>query len=509
MAIRIFSASIQGIDAQRIDVEVDSSPGLHNLTIVGLPDKAVEESKDRITAAIRNSGFLPPSAHHKKVIVNLAPADIRKEGPSYDLPIAIAYLLESRQIEFNPTGKIFVGEVSLDGSLKKINGVLPIAIMAKEQGFEELWVPHENRNEAAIIDGLKVYAAKNLMEIISHLDSTSPLPIVKKLPEKSIKSQNISFLSIMGQAFAKRALVVAAAGSHNILMSGAPGSGKTILAKSLQELLPPMSFTEAVEVAKIYSSIGLFNGGSLSLERPFRNPHHNTSAPAVIGGGSWPRPGEISLAHRGVLFLDELPEFPRNVLESLRQPLEEGVVTVSRVSGSLLLPAKFMFVAAMNPCPCGNYGDEKAICSCPPYNVIKYRKKVSGPLLDRIDVQIQVSREKVDEQKIPTTQGDFQNMRDSIQNARKIQAERYRDSGILTNSEISFKNIDKFCQSTPEASALLKDVVNAKNLSFRTFHKIKKLSRTLADLEGSEIVTEKNIAEAINLRVNEKLFLAA
>lgn len=509
MSSRIFSASIQGIEAHLVEVEVDSSPGIHSFSIVGLPDKTVEESKDRISSAIRNSGLVQPSAKNRKIIVNLAPADMKKEGPSYDLPIAIGYLLETRQLKFESEKRLFAGELSLDGSLRHTNGILSMTLLAKKSGFDEIIIPASNVQEALVVNDIRVIGARSIGEVIGYLNGTFRVPMPVLSAPEATRTDDSPLLFIKGQETAKRGLVVAAAGGHNILMNGAPGSGKTLLAKAFRALLPPLSMDEAIEVTKIYSSIGLIKNASLSFSRPFRNPHHTTSAVAVIGGGTWPKPGEISLAHRGVLFLDELPEFNRNVLESLRQPLEDGMVTVARATGSVTLPAKFTLIAAMNPCPCGNYGDQKLACSCSAASILRYRKKISGPLLDRMDIQLNVPRETISETNVQKTPQDTETegkIRRSILEAREIQKKRFTKMGIFTNAEIDYKNIDSLCVLEPKAETLLKQAVNAKGLSLRSYHKIKKLARTIADLERSDNIRENHIAEAISLRINDRLF---
>lgn len=508
MPVSIFSAALNGIDAKKIEVEVDSSPGIHTFNIVGLADKAVQESKERIGSAIRNSGFLPPKSKTKKVTVNLAPADIKKEGPSYDLPIALGFLYETKQIKFDPAKRLFAGELSLDGRLKSATGILAMTILAKKLGFTEIIIPSPNTKEASIVDGIDIIGAETLSQVVGHLNRTNIISPAPKSDNLKRDDYPEAFISIRGQEYAKRALIVAAAGAHNVFMSGPPGTGKTLLAKALTDILPPLSITEAIEVAKIYSSIGLINHDTpLSLARPFRSPHHTTSAVAVVGGGTSPKPGEISLAHRGVLFFDELPEFPRNVLEALRQPLEDGIVTISRASGSLKLPAKFMLIAAMNPCPCGNYGSSTSECTCLPFSVLRYRKKISGPILDRIDIQINVPRETIADNDAETAQKleDTAKIRAKISQARKIQLARFKALDIFSNSEMNYKNVEKLCLAEKNAQSILKKAINKRGLSLRTYHKTLKVARTIADLEQSETVKDGHVAEALALKMNEKM----
>ncbi len=503
MAHQLLSAAITGIDAQLVRVQIDSNPGIHSFVIVGLGDKAVQESIDRIGAAIKHSGFVSPGTKNRHFVINLAPADLKKEGPGYDLPIAIACLIETRQIVATGEGTLFIGELGLDGALTHTGGILATAIHAKESGLKEIIVPFCNAQEAAAVGGISVIGARTLQEVVGHITGTAVLPETTPDQQVSASYSDDSFVHIKGQISAKRALIIAAAGGHNVLMNGAPGSGKTLLARSIVGLLPPLTIAEAIEVAKIYSSVGLMKTSVQALSRPFCAPHHTASAAAIVGGGTSPRPGQVSLSHRGVLFLDELPEFARNVLESLRQPLEDGIVTISRASHSLVLPAKFMLVAAMNPCPCGNMGDPSISCVCSVPSIHKYAKKISGPLLDRIDIQVFVSREQIPQPGTAEQRSDINAIRTHIADARDRQTKRFTGTNLVTNSEIGHKNIDSFCGMSPSAEHLLQSIINRKHLSLRTYHKIKKIALTIADLEGSETIQEHHIAEALSLRVSD------
>lgn len=506
MSVTIFSSQIIGLDAKPISVEIDISPGLHIFSIVGLADKEVQESRERIAAAIKNLGAMAPHKKSQRVIVNLAPADIKKEGPAFDLPIALGYLLASNQIDFNPQGKIFLGELGLGGNLRKITGVLPIAIAARMSGFSEIFLPRGNGAEASILEGLKIFEAENLSQIIDHLSEQKKLsPLPQASPREQKTATKLDFKDIRGQEATKRALTVAAAGEHNILMTGPPGSGKTILAQALPSILPNLSFSESLETTKIYSVAGILNEDTPFIsERPFRNPHHTASHTAVIGGGSYPRPGEITLAHNGVLFLDEFPEFDRRVIESLRQPLEEKNVTISRTFGKQTFPANFMLVAAMNPCPCGNFGNPKKECICASSAVSKYNKKISGPMLDRIDIHIEVPSPEFDKLSEGEESDSSEKNREEVEKARDIQKKRLKGLSIQTNSEMGLREIKQFIKIKDSLKPVLKLAHERFNLSARSYHRVLKLARTIADLANSEEIEENHLAEALSYRPRQE-----
>ncbi len=502
MSAKVYSASLVGLEAAPIEVEVDISGGLPKTIIVGLPDAAVQEAKERVKSAIRNSSAIFPRSH---VAINLAPADLPKNGTHYDLPIALSILLNSGQIFFEPKNKLFVGELALDGNVRSVSGILPILLSAREKGFEKVFVPKENSREASLVSGIEVIPVKSLYEVIGYLQNLIKIDPVETANWEEILSLPPEFLNlklIKGQESAKRALEIAAAGGHNVLLSGPPGTGKTLLAKALPSILPKLTVDEVLEITKIYSVAGLLNlNKTLITARPFRSPHHSSSAVALVGGGSAPRPGEISLAHRGVLFMDEFPEFNRNVLENLRQPLEDGIVTVARAAATVAFPAQFTLVAAQNPCPCGYFSDPQKTCICSPSQIAKYHKKISGPMLDRIDLHVEVGRIEFDKLSADTGGESSEDVQLRVQKARDIQTQRFQNNPtIKTNSEMSIREIREFCNLDDAEQAFMKAAVVKMYLSARSYHRILKLARTIADLEESQDVKINHLAEALQYR---------
>ncbi|NOQ68092.1 YifB family Mg chelatase-like AAA ATPase [Patescibacteria group bacterium] len=498
MLSKINSCAVVGLDCEAVEVELDISPGLGNITVVGLPDTAVQESKERVRAAIKNSGFEYPTT---RITINLAPADLKKAGPAYDLPIAIGMLKASKQLDANIDDSLFVGELSLDGKLRHTNGILPIAIYAKQKKYKKLYIPKVNEYEASLVEGVEIIPVENLLQLFEHLSDIEIIESAKTHGLDDVEeSENFSvdFAYVKGQEHIKRALEIAASGGHNVLLSGPPGTGKTLLARAVPTILPKMTKEEALEVTKIYSIAGLLPSDEpLIKTRPFRTPHHSATAPSLVGGGQFPKPGEISLAHRGVLFLDELPEFPRGILENLRQPLEDGIVTIGRARGTLTFPAKFSLIASMNPCPCGYASDPDRDCSCSPAQIIKYQKKISGPLLDRIDLHIEVPRIKFEKLADDNLAESSRSIRARVEKARKIQQKRFENKKILTNSEMSSQDVKEFCRTNAQTIELLKTAVNQFQLSARSFYKILKLARTIADLEEKENIESSHVAEAL------------
>lgn len=505
MVCKVITSSVIGLEAYKIEVEVDTVNSLPSVSIVGLPDTAINEARERVRSAIKNSTYTFPRG---KVVVNLAPADIRKEGTNYDLPIAIGILIEEGLLnQQDIEGWGFIGELSLDGHLRKTNGVLPLVEGLKDVGIKKVIIPKENLVEASFTSDIEVYGAEHLTDVVNNFVDTPLAPVKSKLEDylANVEDEEIlfDFKNVKGQQKAKKALEIAAAGGHNMLMVGSPGSGKTLMAKCFQSILPPLTPQEAIELTKIYSVSGLLSESHpLVTKRPFRIIHHTASAIGIIGGGTSPKPGEITLAHRGVLFLDEMVEFPRNVLEVLRQPLEDGEISISRVKNSVKYPADFILLGAMNPCPCGFLGDKEKQCTCTEYQIQKYKSRLSGPLMDRIDLQVEVPRLTAEEL-INTKQSSESSadIRKRVINARKIQYERYKDEKILTNSDLTSKLIPKYCQIDKASEEILKMAAVKYQLSGRKYDRILKLARTIADLDNSENITSMHITQALQYRI--------
>ncbi len=500
MLSKLKTCVLYGLEGYGIDVETDLSTGLPGFTIVGLPDISIRESKERVRSAIKNSGYKFPVS---RITVNLAPANLKKEGSQIDLPIAIGILAASRIVEkvINDDTCI-MGELSLDGKINAIDGALPMVISMRNNNYKRVILPVDNKEECGVIEGIDIIPVSNLNDLVDYLNEEIEINPYRLTFDSFTDMDNYyeDFSEIKGQPAMKRAVEIAAAGMHNILLLGSPGSGKTMIARRIPTILPDLTFEESMEVTKIYSISGQLNGKGLIKKRPFRSPHHTSSRISIAGGGSKPSPGEVSLAHYGVLFLDEIPEFPKNVLEVLRQPMEDGSISISRANGSFTFPAKFMMVASMNPCPCGYLGDPTHECSCNQGQIDKYLNKISGPLLNRIDIQLEISPVKYDDLNDKRAEETSKDIKKRIIMARRIQEERYYTIGLMTNSELSGKNISKYCKINRESELILKNAFETLGLSARAYNKILKVARTIADLSASENIETKHLAEAIQYR---------
>lgn len=511
---KVYAAQTHLLKGKIVTIEVDITKNtLHAFTVVGLPDKAVEESKDRMSSAIKNSGYDSPKNQNQKIVISLSPADLKKEGPYFDLGMALAYLLSASEINFNPEEKIFLGELSLNGDLRPVKGILPLTQEAKRLGFKEIFVPIENAKEAALVAGITIYGANNLKEVIDHLNIDNKnkegnkkiTPAEKTEILRKNTTNIIDFSDIKGQENAKRGLEIAACGGHNILMYGPPGTGKTMLAKVFSNILPDLNINDCLEITGIHSIVGLLDDVIIT-EPPFRAPHHTASYVSMIGGGANPKPGEVTLAHKGVLFLDEFPEFEKRVIESLRQPLEDNIVSISRARGSAIFPSNFILIAAMNPCPCGNKGSKQKECICKPSDLDRYKRKLSGPIIDRIDIWVSVGN--VDYEKLSNNINEGETtivIKKRVQTARDIQTKRFKNSKrqINTNSEINVKELNNFAPLDENTKKLLNQSAERLQLSARAYHRTIKLARTIADLEGSENITQNHILEALQYRPKE------
>ncbi len=520
---RIYSAQTHLLKGKIVTVEVDITKNtLHAFTLVGLPDKAVDESKDRMSSALKNSGYASPKNQNQKIVISLSPADLKKEGPYFDLAIALAYLLSAEEIDFNPEKRIFLGELSLNGELQPIKGALPLTQEAKRLGYKEVFLPIQNAEEASLVDDITIYGVKNLKEVIDHIyipkknkkgelierekPKLSPHPKTEITYEEKIN--NIDFSDIRGQEAAKRGLEIAAAGGHNVAMSGPPGTGKTMLARVFSHILPELNKDDILEITGIHSIVGALES-NLITESPFRAPHHTASYVSMIGGGANPKPGEVTLAHRGVLFLDEFPEFEKRVIESLRQPLEDNIVSISRARGSAIFPSNFILIAAMNPCPCGNKGNKQKQCICKAHDLDRYKRKLSGPIIDRIDIWVTVGSVDFEKLSTPESQGEkTSSIKERVKKAREIQNKRFNTTHagsrkINTNSEMNVKDLAIYAPLTEEIKKILNQSAERLQLSARAYHRIIKLARTIADLEGSGTISETHILEAIQYRPRE------